>query len=352
MAISESTLKTIYKSLTTIALAVIVLYLSYIFIDIIILLVISIFIAMIFHPLVTLLENQGIKRIFSVLLVFALSGILIFFGLNVLIPKIANQINALAVTFNRENINSLLQQVEIAVKEYIPFIQSEDFAIKLEDFFSGLIFNSVNNISNIVTSIVSVVSISIIVPFMTFFILKDNTSIINGIINIMPNKYFEFSYYVITEIGVQLGRFIRGWIFDAFIVGFLAALGLAILGIQNSIIIGFIAGIGHLIPYFGPVIGGLPALIISLIQFGDMSMLPEISILFILIYSIDNGYIQPNILSKSTDMHPLMIILLILMGSQLMGILGMLIAIPAATVIKTAAKEFYFGYKNYKIIRT
>jgi predicted PurR-regulated permease PerM len=187
---------------------------------------------------------------------------------------------------------------------------------------------------------------------MTFFILKDNTRIVNGILNIVPNKYFEFSYYVVNEIGVQLGRFVRGWILDAFIVGFMAAIGLTLLGIQNSVTIGFIAGLGHLIPYFGPVIGGLPAIIISLVQFGDFSKLPEISLMFLIIYTLDNGYIQPNIFSKSTDMHPLIIILLILTGSQLLGILGMLIAVPAATIIKTATREIYFGFKNYKIIRT
>lgn len=352
MAISDKNLKTIYKVITGLLAGFTLVYFSYLFLDIIILLIISIFIAMIFNPLVTLLENQGINRLVSVLLVFAIGGVVIIFGLNVLIPKIVNQINALTNTLSQEKINSLMLEVELTVKEYIPFIQSTEFAAKLEEFFSGLLFESVNNISNIVSSIVSVLAIFVIVPFITFFMLKDNTRIVNGIINIVPNKYFEFSYYVITQIGVQLGRFIRGWIFDAFMVGFLAALGLTILGIQNSIIIGFIAGIGHLIPYFGPVIGGLPAVIISLIQFGDLSMLPEIVIMFTIIYTLDNGYIQPNIFSKSTDIHPLMIILLILMGSQLMGILGMLIAIPAATVVKTAAKEFYFGYKNYKIIRT
>jgi predicted PurR-regulated permease PerM len=108
--------------------------------------------------------------------------------------------------------------------------------------------------------------------------------------------------------------------------------------------------VGHLIPYFGPLIGGLPAIIISLLQFGNFSMLPEIIIMFVIIYSVDNGYFQPNIFSKSTDIHPLLIILLILMGSQVFGILGMLLAVPAATVVKTAARAIYFGLKNYKII--
>jgi predicted PurR-regulated permease PerM len=73
--------------------------------------------------------------------------------------------------------------------------------------------------------------------------------------------------------------------------------------------------------------------------------------MFAVIYSFDNGFIQPNIIAKSTDMHPLIIIILILIGSETLGVLGMLLAVPVATVIKTAVKEIYFGYKNYKIIR-
>jgi predicted PurR-regulated permease PerM len=167
----------------------------------------------------------------------------------------------------------------------------------------------------------------------------------------MPNRYFEVSYWVIRKISIQLGRFVRGWILDAFLVGFLSALGLSILGINNSVSIGVIAGIGHLIPYFGPIIGGIPAIIISVVQFGDLSMLPSIIIMFLIIYTIDNGFIQPNVFSKSTDFHPIVIIVLIIAGSSLMGVIGMLLAIPTATVVKTAAKEIYNGYKNYKIIK-
>jgi predicted PurR-regulated permease PerM len=186
---------------------------------------------------------------------------------------------------------------------------------------------------------------------MTFFLLKDDIRIIKGILNILPNKYMEMSYYIMQQIIFQLSRFVRGWILDALFVGLLSILGLTILGIDNSISIGAIAGIGHLIPYFGPVLGGLPAIIISVIQFGDFSMLPSISLMFVIIYSIDNGFIQPNVFSKATDLHPLAIIILILIGSQLLGIIGMLLAVPTATIIKTAAKEIYLGYKNYRIIK-
>lgn len=328
-----------------------IIYISYLFWDIILLLAVSLLLAMIFNPMVKILEKNNVPKLGSILSVFIISGIIIFVGLSVLIPKIINQLNTIAGELTEDNIALFFNQIESAVSSYIPFIDSADLAEKLSNFFSTLIFDSVNNISQIVSSIVSVISISIIVPFMTFFILKDSQKIIRGFLNFMPNRYLEVSYWVIWKIRFQLGRFVRGWIFDAMFVGALSAIGLSILGIQNSITIGVVAGIGHLIPYFGPLIGGLPAIIISVIQFGDLSKLPSILILFLIIYTIDNGYVQPKVFSKSTDMHPLAIILLILVGSQLLGIIGMLLAVPVATVLKTASRETYYGYKNYKIIR-
>lgn len=350
MTLSENTVKKIWKVFGLIILILVVSYLMYIFSDIIIMLSVSMLLALIFNPLINFMEKKGFHRLITILAVFFLTGGIVIFGFSVLIPKIIYQMNMIVKNVNEQNVNFLLAQIQKLIENYIPFVDSIAFVEKVKGFFSNIFYNSINNISNIVSSLFSILAISVIVPFMTFFLLKDRVQIIKGIVNIMPNRYFEVAYWVIKRISDQLGRFVRGWIFDAFIVGVLAAIGLTILGIENSVTIGMVAGLGHLIPYFGPVIGGLPAIIISIIQFGDFSRLPSIVLMFIIVYTIDNGYIQPNVFSKSTDIHPLMIIVLILIGSQLMGIFGMLLAVPIATVVKTATKELYFGYKNYKII--
>lgn len=351
MTISATARQKSIRIILSLSLLGIAIGISYMFFDILMLLVISLLIAMILDPLVKVFERNGFSRIISVFFVFLLSAIIIFIGLYFLIPKIIAQMNAIADALSKENVDTLVLQIEEALQETIPFIQPAEVVSKLTEMASDLIFSSINNISNIVSSIVSIVSISVIVPFMTFFILKDNQFLQKSLVDIMPNKYFEMTYQVIHKIRLQLGRFVRGWLLDAMIVGVLSAVGLSILGIKNSITIGFIAGVGHLIPYFGPVVGGLPAVIISIIQFGDFSMFPSIIIMFTIVYTIDNGFIQPNVFSKSTDMHPLMIIVLILAGSELMGLLGMLLAVPVATVVKTATREIYIGYKKYKIIR-
>jgi len=326
-------------------------YLAYLFSEIIAMLVVALLLAMIFNPIVDLLEKRGINRTLAVLFVFILCGGSIFLLMSFLLPKIVHQMNSLASAITPENLKAMNDQFERTMTSFLPFFKSLNFTERFTEFLQKLVSGWVTDISSIVYSLVSIIAILIIVPFITFFLLKDSKRIIRGVINIMPNKYFEVSYWVIRKISIQLGRFVRGWILDAFILGLMAGIGLFLLGIENAASIGFIAGAGHLIPYFGPIIGGIPAIIISIIQFGNFSMLPSIVLMFVIIYTIDNGYIQPNVFAKSTDMHPLVIILLILIGSTLLGIFGMLLAVPAATVIKTAAKEIYLGYKNYKIIR-
>lgn len=339
------------KSYSLIVGSVLILaFLFYQFDDVLAMLAISILLALIFNPIVDFLEEKGLNRLLSVMSVFILVGLLIVAGVSYLIPKIVGQLDNLTNTLTQENLQILLRQFEKSVKSISPVFNSLDFVQRFTNFFQSIILNWVNDLTNIFYRIFSIIAIIVIVPFMTFFFLKDNTRIVRGLINIMPNKYFEVSYSVLRQIGIQLGRFVRGWLLDAFLVGLLSGIGLTALGINNAASIGFIAGVGHLIPYFGPIIGGIPAIIISLIQFGNFSMLPSIVLMFLGIYTIDNGLIQPNVFSKSTDLHPLIIIILILIGSQSLGVLGMLLAVPIATVIKTAAKEIYLGHKNYKII--
>jgi predicted PurR-regulated permease PerM len=350
MLLSDKQFGFIKKVLVAITLLAIIIYLAYLFGEIIAMLIISLLIAMIFNPIVDFLEKRGLQRFLSVLSVFILTGVLIFSLLSFLLPKVVDQFNELGLALTPDNIKSLISHIEQNLKSIFPFLNSVHLADKIVTFIQNIIFGWVNNISNILSSIVSVVAILVIVPFMTFFILKDNRVLIKGIVNIMPNKYFEVSYSVIKKITKELSRFVRGWILDASLVGLMSGFGLALLGIQNAASIGLIAGVGHLIPYFGPIIGGIPAIIISLIQFGNFSMLPNILLLFIIVYTFDNGFIQPNIFSKNTDLHPLVIIILILIGSELLGIFGMLIAVPTATVVRTATREIYNGYKNYKVI--
>jgi predicted PurR-regulated permease PerM len=242
-----------------------------------------------------------------------------------------------------------IRKVGTEVQKSIPLIKSGDMQEKITRYFSMQVERSFDTFTSVLSGLISVVAILVIVPFISFFMVKDNKKILKGMLNIIPNKYFEMSYYVAKKVSLQLSKYVRAWIFDASFVGCVMGIGLYSIGINNALPLGVIAGIGHLVPYFGPVIGGVPAILISLIQYGDFSKAPYIVLLVLATYAMDNGIIQPYIFSKSLDIHPIIIILLIIAGGQLFGVPGMLLAIPTATVIKTFSKEIYFAYTNYKV---
>jgi predicted PurR-regulated permease PerM len=159
------------------------------------------------------------------------------------------------------------------------------------------------------------------------------------------------AYEVFQKVTLELGKYVRGWIFDAMFVGICAMIGLYLIGINNFVMLGLLAGIGHLIPYLGPVIGIIPSILVSFYQMGNFSLAFPILVTFALIYTIDNGFVQPMIYAKSLNIHPVVILLLILIGSELFGLLGLLLAVPAANVIRVLATEIYRGYKSYRIVR-
>lgn len=348
---SEITLNKIKRVTLTVLGIGLAIYLAYLFIDILLMLAISVLLTFIFHPFVCFLEKRGFSRGWAIFMLLVTGSLIVFLGIYFLIPALSEQMNTLTDSVKHANLKQTLQNFDRSVSRFVPFIRPGTVYSRIESFASTIVMDFLNSITFFLSSLLSLAAVLVIVPFMTFFILRDNKTIVKGIINIVPNRYFEMSYYVIRQISIQLGRFVRGWLFDAFMVGLLSGIGLSLLGINNAIPIGIVAGMGHLIPYFGPIIGGIPAIIISIAQFGDFSMLPKIVVMFLGVYAIDNGIIQPNVFSRSVDMHPIVIIVLIIAGSQVMGIVGMLLAVPTATVVRTAAKEIYNAYKNYTIIR-
>jgi predicted PurR-regulated permease PerM len=333
-------------------LAVLVfLYLCYLLSDLLIVFVVSVLLSLIFDPFVSMIEKKGFSRLLSSLIIFAVFILIIYMIFSFLVPSFIQQMKQLIEKVKVYLTYTQLRKIGTEVQRTIPLIKSGDLQERITNYISVQVENSFNYFSTLFSSLLSTIAILVIVPFITFFLVKDNQKIIRGILNIVPNKYFEMSYYVVKKVTFQLSRYVRAWIFDASFVGCAMGVGLYFIGIENALPLGVIAGFGHLIPYFGPVIGGIPAILISLIQYGDFSRVPHIIFLVLATYTFDNGIVQPYIFSKSLDIHPIIIILLIIAGGQLFGIIGMLLAIPTATVIKTFTKEIYFVFSNYKIAK-
>ncbi|MGA7723480.1 MAG: AI-2E family transporter [Ignavibacteriaceae bacterium] len=346
----ELTFKKVITWLSFVAGGCILAYLLYVISEVLIIFILSILLAFIFQPFISILENKGLNRVTSILAAFALTAMIIYMAFSYLIPNLLVQMNQFVGMLQVIPLHDRIFSVEKEIHNYLPFFTLGELSKRFEEFISSGIMNSFDKISPLLSSIISIVILFVIVPFITFFILKDSKIIMRGLLQIVPNTYFEISYWIMKKVTIQLGKYARGWIFDATFVGIACGLGYYIVGVKNALPLGLISGLGHLVPYFGPIIGGVPAIVISLIQYGDFSHVPSILLMILIVYTIDNGLVQPYVFSKSVGMHPLVIIFLVLIGSQLFGVIGTLLAIPTATIVKTLSKEIYFAFKNYKIV--
>ncbi|MDY0081604.1 MAG: AI-2E family transporter [Ignavibacteriaceae bacterium] len=329
----------------------VLIYLLYILSNVVVLFVLSVLLGFIFAPFVRLLEGKGLSRTISTLSVFLLFALLVYLALSSFIPKLVYQMDQLIISLKDFSLNEELNIIEQKLLGVFPFFDKGNLVKKAEDIISSSFSDLINHLTTYLGSIFSVATFLVIVPFITFFLLKDTDAIQKGLIYKVPNKYFEMSYWILKRVTLQLGRFVRAWIFDAAFVGVFVGFGFYFIGLPNALPLGVIAGLGHLVPYFGPIIGGIPAVILSIMITGNLSMVPLILLVVVLTYTLDNGFVQPYVFSKSVDIHPILIILLIITGSELFGIIGMLLAVPTATIVKTALKEIYFAYKNYSIAK-
>lgn len=134
-------------------------------------------------------------------------------------------------------------------------------------------------------------------------------------------------------------KFIRGALLDALIIALLSSIGLSIMGLQGAVFIGIFAGIANVIPYFGPVIGMIPAFLMGLCTDGFWSGALAVIILLV-IQQIDCNLIYPKIVGTSTGLHPLMVLLAVSVFGYFGGILGMLLAVPIAGVIQVFVKKW------------
>lgn len=315
------------------------------FTNIFVTLIFCLLIALILSPFVDFLEGKGINRSLSIIIIYAIIISSFYLIFQHFIPGIVQEASSLKEYYKEFELSDKIKDIEKWLEKNLPFLKKGDVAKEIETSIKG----SYTKVQDVVSGVLSTAFLIFIIPFITFFILRDRRKIKNGLISIVPNKYFEMTINIINKIENQLSNYVRGWIFDAMFVGVLSMAGLSFLKINNAVAIGLIAGLGHLIPYAGPIVGGIPAILISIIQYGDFHMVIPIVIVFTIIYILDNSIAQPYIFSKSADMNPITIIALLLLGNELLGAFGMLIAIPVATILKVSARETINGFRNYKL---
>jgi predicted PurR-regulated permease PerM len=150
---------------------------------------------------------------------------------------------------------------------------------------------------------------------------------------ILPEQSIIKFNGTLGEVNVVIGQFLRGQLLDGLIIAILSSIGLSLAGLDFAVFIGCFAGIANIIPYFGPILGMIPAVIVALLTGGLTQALLVVLILFI-IQQVDGAIISPKVVGTSTGLHPVFVLTAILFAGYFWGIPGMIIAVPTAAIIK------------------
>ncbi|MFQ5753452.1 MAG: AI-2E family transporter, partial [bacterium] len=266
-------------------------------------------------------------------------------GFEFLAPVVSNEIQQINTGIQNQASGQTIRQLQEKLGDKIPLLANLMVQEELNKQIDALLKKSFSMVVNVLSAVVGLV----MMVFITFFFLKDGRRMKKTVVSWVPNRYFEMALIILHKISTQLGRYIRGQLLVAAIVGTLSIMALYLLDIRYYFFIGAMAGLANMIPYFGPLVGAIPAVIIALIDTGSFGAVAAVAVAFASIQLFENIFVSPFIVSKSVELHPLTIIIAILIGGQLMGIFGMLLAVPAASIIKVTAQELIWGFKNYRI---
>ena len=286
-------------------------------------------------------------------MVVFLAGLLLI--LTLFIPLIVQQANNLAGV-NYQNLATALQepmsQLNLWLEnrgliEHQPSVEEQlQNALKLQDWFQPAQVG--NFFSAILTAAGNVLVGFFSVLFITFFFLQDETMLADFLVSILPNDYERQVRQAFKGIDRMLHRYFSGLLLQVSILTAFMSILLSILGIQNALLIAFFAALINLIPYVGPFLGAVFGMFISISSNLDLEfysqmlpMLGKVVGAFVAMQFLDNYILQPWIFSKSVKAHPLEIFIVILMGAQLNGVLGMVLAIPVYTVLRVIARTFW-----------
>ncbi len=291
-------------------------------------------------PIVNQLERKGFNRALSITFLFVFIGFFLLLGVGALFPLLETQVGALKSDLPRyiSGTTRLIKDIEdkfvIVSGIFLNFDLSHQVESLLTQWGSSFFEDFPRYLSKSLTT-------AMLAPFLAFFLLKDSQGLLKVVFSLVPNRYFELSLNLQHQINEQMGGFIRARLLEASIVGLVVWVGLWMLHFPYATLLAAFAALTNLIPYIGPIIGMVPPLIIALIGGSSVFGLFLVMLPYIVAQIIDIFFIIPLVVAKIVDLHPVTVILSFIIGAQVMGVLGMIISIPVASIIKVTTASIY-----------
>lgn len=314
--------------------------------------------AYLLRPIVDWLQSVGLSRVSAILATF----VLVLSGLSVLVtsvvPFVGQQVRDLSQLISVDMAADAATYIESRVRPVVP-IEKGILVENVEQMGQALVQGDLvkgarvaQTVSSVVAVFTNIVYAVVIIPFVTFFLLKDGLQIRRSLMWLVPNRYFEVTLAIADKVEGNIGRYFRALLIQCTSIAVIASVLLWIVGLQSAIAIGIFTGLANTIPYFGPFLGFLCGTLVGIAQTGNLVLVPWVALAMILTQLADNVLLQPLIFSRAAKAHPLVILFVVLIGARLGGIVGMLVAIPLTTTIRVVVEQLLWSLRNYRILRS
>lgn len=312
---------------------------------------IGIFVAWLFDPFVTFLQRKGLKRSVGTFITYVLFIGTLLIVVGAIVPILSEQINEfvkmIPSTFDTikvwcdnlfERINNVNIVDAVAVKNEL-FKKIEEIGLGLTNSLPDMLVSSVKTLfSSLGTFIVGLI--------IGFYLLLTFNNANDLLITLLPKKIQVDARDLVNEVNTSLRKFIEGAIADCSLVFIVTSLAFYIVGLRAPLLFGLFCGITNIIPYAGPYIGGVPAVIVGFSQSPLIGILTLVSVF--VVQFLEGNFLQPLIMSKTTKLHPVTIMLGLLIFGHFFGIVGMVISTPVIAAFKATFMFFNdkFGILN------
>ena len=309
-------------------------------------------IAWLFDPLVKWLQKKGIRRSLGTIITYLIllgSMSLIIGGL---IPLLSEQINEFIKV-----IPNIIDQTRGILDETIgklTVIDGLDIETLKKEMLDKIIDIGTNITSDIPTFLVAIVKNtisgmgSIIVGLVIgFYLLLSFNNVNETIITLLPKKFQRNTSEIIFEVNNSLRKFVIGAALDALLIFIVSSIGFGLVGLKAPFLFALFCALTNMIPYAGPYIGGIPAVIVGFSQSPTIGILTLLTI--VIIQFLEGNFIQPSVMSKTTKLHPVTIMIGLLIFGHFWGIIGMFVSTPIIAVLKAIFTYFDDKYDLIKI---
>ena len=290
------------------------------------------------NPLVRRLEGRGMERSMAIAAVFLSFITVLVIVVYLIVPvaqrqfaQIGSQVEGFASARDEH-----VARLQVVLAEHLPgdFVKDFDLKAEIDDRLGTLAGAAIGVATTLLLTAASNLIYVFLLPMIVFILLQDAPLFRYHIIQAVPNRYFEVIHRLIEHVDGQLGGYIRGVLVVTSCVGTVCTIGLWIVGLKYFFVVGPLMGLLNIIPIFGPMIGMGVAAIIMIFQTGEVGTILGPVLVGVTAQVLDNIAFTPVAVSKSVDLHPLLVLLMTLIGGELFGLVGLLLAVPTTATVK------------------